>query len=218
MKMNNGVTAWAIHPCKYVNEAVNNCEKWVQENMPGHKQGNRATNPFPTDYDPDLDTTNELDEDQATYYQSQIGILHWIVELGRIDIATETSLLASHVAFLRKGHLQTVFHIYAYLKKRHNSRLALDPSYPRIDMRIFHQADWTDFYGEVKEVIPDNAPEPRGKPIILRAFMDSDHAYDIVRQRSQTGFRFYINTACIIWHTKRQATLESAVLVQNLLQ
>ena len=137
MKMNNGATAWAISRRKYVNEAVNNCEKWTQENMPGHKHSSSATNPFPTDYDPDLDTTNKLDEDQATFYQSQIGILHWIVKLRRIDIATEVSLLASHVALTRKGHLQTVFHIYAYLKKRHNSKLALDPSYPRIDMRTF---------------------------------------------------------------------------------
>ena len=101
MRMNNGVIAWAISPSKYVNEAVNNSEKWVQENMPGHKHSRRATNPFPTDYDPDLDTTNELDKDQATYSQSQIGILHWIVELGTIDIATEVSLLASHVALPR---------------------------------------------------------------------------------------------------------------------
>ena len=181
MKMNNGVTSWAISPSKYVNEAVNNGEKWIQENIPEHKQDNRAPNPFPTDYDPALDTTNELDEDQATYYQSQIGILHWIVELGRIDIATKVSLLASHVALPRKAHLQTVFHIYAYLKKTHNSRLELDPSYPRIDMRTFHQADWAEFYGEVKEAIPDNAPQPRRKPIILRAFVDSDHANDKVR-------------------------------------
>ena len=120
MKMNNGVTAWAIIPSKYVNEAVNNCEKRIWENTAEHKHSSRATNPFPTDYNPDLDTTNELDEDQATYYQSQIRILHWIVEL---------------------GHLQTVLHIYAYLKKRHNSRLALDPSHPEIDMRVFHQAE-----------------------------------------------------------------------------
>ena len=136
MKMNNGVTRWAISPSKYVNEAVNNCEKWIWENMPGDKHSSRDTNPFPTDYDPDLDRTNELDEEQATYYQSQIGILHWMVELGRIDIATEVSLLASHAALPRKGYLQTVFHIYAYLKKRHSSRLALDPSYPEIDMRV----------------------------------------------------------------------------------
>ena len=110
--------------------------------------------------------------------------MHWIVELGRVDIETEVSLLASHVALPRKGHLQTVLHIYAYMKNRHNSRLALDPSYPRIDMRNFHQADWAHFYVEVKEAITDDAPEPRGKPIILMAFVDSDPAHDKVRQRS----------------------------------
>ena len=137
--------------------------------------------------------------------------MQWIVELGRVDIATEVSLLASHVALPIMGDLQTVFHIYAYLRKRHNSRLALDPSYPEIDMRVFHQADWTDFYGDVKEAIPDNAPEPRGKPIILRAFVDSDHANDKIRRRSRMGFCFFVNMACIIWHTKWQATVESAV-------
>ena len=101
MKMNNGVTPWAISPSKYVNEAVNHGEKWIQENLPGHEHSSRASNPLPTDYDPDLDTTNKLDEDQATYYQSQIGIWQGIVELGRIDIATEVSLLASHVALPR---------------------------------------------------------------------------------------------------------------------
>ena len=140
-----------------------------------------------------------------------VGLLNW-------DIATEVSLLRSHDPLPRNGHLQTVFHTYAYLKKRHNSRLALDPSYPEIDIRVFHQADWTDFYGDVKEAIPDNAPEPRGKPIILRAFADSDHANDKVRCRSCTGFCFFINMACIIWRTKRQATVESAVFGAELLQ
>ena len=118
-------------------------------------------------------------------------------ELDKID-------LVSHVALPRKGHQQTVFHIYAYLKKGQNSRLTLDPHYPEIDMRVFHQADWADIYGDVKEVIPDNAPEPRGKPIILRAFMDSGHANDKVRRRSQTGFCFFINISCIIWYTNNR--------------
>ena len=43
-------------------------------------------------------------------------------------------------------------------------------------MRVFHQADWADFYGDVKEAMPDNAPEPRGQQVILRAFVHSDHA------------------------------------------
>ena len=54
MKTNNGVTAWEISPSKYVNKAINNCEKWIQENMAEHKHSCRASNPFPTDYDSDL--------------------------------------------------------------------------------------------------------------------------------------------------------------------
>ena len=59
----------------------------------------KALNPFPGDYDPDLDTMDVLKDDQATYFQSQIGILRWMVELGRVDIATEVSLLSSMLHF-----------------------------------------------------------------------------------------------------------------------
>ena len=94
--------------------------------------------------------------------------LHWIVQLGRIDIATQVSLLSSDVTLPRKGHLQTVFHIYVYQDTRHNSRLALDPSYPEIDMRVFNQADWTDFYGMSRKLYL-TMPQ---KSIFLRAFVD----------------------------------------------
>ena len=52
--------------------------------MPEHKQGCRASNPFPAGYDPDLDTTAELDEEQATYYQSQIGIRDGLLNCGKL--------------------------------------------------------------------------------------------------------------------------------------
>ena len=83
------------------------------------------------------------------YYQSEIGILCWMVEMGRIDIVMEVSLLASHVALPREGHLEAVFHKYTYLKHKHNSCLALDPTYPQVHMGDFHEVDWTDFYAEV---------------------------------------------------------------------
>ena len=65
--------------------------------------------------------TDVLNDDQATYFQSQIGILRWMVELGQVDIATEVSLLSLHVALPREGHLETIFHLYTYLKWKHNS-------------------------------------------------------------------------------------------------
>jgi hypothetical protein len=66
----------------------------------------------------------------ANWYQSAIGVLRWAVELGRIDITTETSMLAAQMAFPREGHLIAVLRIFSYLKKHHNARIAFDPTYP----------------------------------------------------------------------------------------
>ena len=35
---------------------------------------------------------------------------------------------------------------------------------------------WTNIYGDVKEEVPENAPEPLGKPFIMRAYVDADFA------------------------------------------
>ena len=65
--------------------------------------------PWPTDYASELDETPELSPAIANYYQSEVGVLHWIVELGRVDIITEVSILASHMAMPREGHLEAFF-------------------------------------------------------------------------------------------------------------
>ena len=64
----------------------------------------RAENPFAISYHPEMDTTPELKPVLVTYYQSQIGVLRWMVELGRVDIITEVSMLASQMALPREGH------------------------------------------------------------------------------------------------------------------
>jgi hypothetical protein len=74
-----------------------------------------------------------------------------MVELGRVDMMTEVSILASHLAMPREGHLEAIFHIYAYLKKKYNSRLAFDPTNPSIGMSNFKECDWKQFYGDVTE-------------------------------------------------------------------
>ena len=60
-------------------------------------------------------------------------------------------------------------------------------------------------------MIADNAPEPCGKEVILRLFVDSDHANDKLRWRSRMGFCIFSNMGCIVWFTKRHARVESAV-------
>jgi hypothetical protein len=66
-------------------------------------------------------------------------------------------------------------------------------------------------YGVVKEMIPSDAPIPRGKEVDLRLFFDSDHAGEQFTRRSRTGFVIYLNMAPIVWFYKRHPTVESSV-------
>ena len=84
-------------------------------------------------YRPEVDGSEELDDEVATYYQSLIGILRWIVELGYIDVGVKASMLASCMTLPREGNLQQLFHVFAYLKNKHNARWVFDPTYPDIN-------------------------------------------------------------------------------------
>ena len=134
VQLPNGVHAWSMSASKYVQENINNAEEYLGKNFGGRKLSKCVRSPWPTDYVSELNTTPELKPKLVSYYQSQIGILHWIVELGRVDIIKEVSLLASQMEQPHEGHLEAVFHVFAYLKKKHNARMVFDPTYPDIDM------------------------------------------------------------------------------------
>ena len=207
----NGVQAWSTSPSKYIQEAVRCVEAHLHKEYGNRKLAKRATAPFPRDYIPELDISPELAAKQANYYQSLMGILQWMVEIGRVDMLTEVSMMASQLAMPREGHLECVFHMFAYLKIKHNSRMVFDPTYPDIDMNAFKECDWKEFYPGAKEAIPENKPEPRGKDVDLRLFVDADHAGDMVTRRSRTGFFIYMNMALVSWYSKKQATIETSV-------
>ena len=211
VQLNNGVWAWGMSPSKYVQDAVRNSEEYLGRNFGGQKLQKRASSPWPSEYTAELDSTPELTPEQASYYQSQIGVLQWAVELGRVDIITEVSILASQMAQPREGHLEAVFHVFAYLKNKHNSRQIYDPTYPDIDMTNFNETNWKYFFEDVKEAIPLDAPEPRGKEVDLRLYVDADHAGDKKTRRSRTGFFIFLNCALIMWKSKKQPTIETSV-------
>jgi hypothetical protein len=187
---------------KYIQAAVANVKSYHNKHFATRQWSKRTSGPFPLNYRPELDTTPELSPNQASFYQTQISVLRWCVELGRIDIITEVSELASYLALPREGHLEGVFH---------NARIVFDPSYPTIDMSAFKECDWQTFYGNVREAIPPNAPVPRGKDVDLRLFVDSDHAGDQNTRRSRTGFLIYLNSAPITWFSKKQSTIKTSV-------
>ena len=78
-------------------------------------------------------------------------------------------------------------------------------------MSVFKQCDWKEFCGDVRKVLPLNTPEPHGCNIDLHMFVDSDHTGDKLTQCSHTGFIIYLNSAPIIWYSKKQSTIETSV-------
>ena len=65
------------------------------------------------------------------------------MDLGRADIVLETSALASMMAFPCEGNLDAVFHVFAFLKRKHNGVIFFDPTEPEIDINKFPREDWS---------------------------------------------------------------------------
>jgi hypothetical protein len=65
----------------------------------------KADNPFPVDCDPLTDLSDPLDAKCASFYQHLIVVMRWMVELGRMDIATKISMLSSYPGCPCEGHL-----------------------------------------------------------------------------------------------------------------
>ena len=62
-----------------------------------------------------------------------IGFLQWMAKLGQVYICLEVSMISSHMAMLRQGHLNKLFHIFTHLGKHHNTEVIFDPNDPVID-------------------------------------------------------------------------------------
>jgi hypothetical protein len=207
----NGVVAWGMISRKYIQSAVQNVKEYLAA-LPGDQTLlKKSSGPFAGGYKPELDESPELDSTRANFYQSHIGILRWCVELGRIDIITEISMLSTYLCSPREGHLEAVFHVFAYLGMHHNARVVFDPTYPAVDMCIFIKTGWKAMYGDVTEMIPSDAPNPRGKEVDLCLFVESDHAGEQITRRLRTGFVIYLSMGPIMWFSKRQPTVESSV-------
>jgi hypothetical protein len=135
------------------------------------------------------------------------------VELGHIDIITEVSMLSTHLCLPLACHLEAVVHVFAYMGLHHNAIFVFDPFYPSVDIGTFIKTDWQYMYGDVKEMIPSDAPVPRLKEVDLCLFVDYDHAGEKFTRRSRIGFIIYLNIAPLVLFYKRQPTVDSSVFV-----
>ena len=204
----NGDLCWAMSADDYCAAFVTNVEESLMKK--GLRLPSKCATPTSHGYRPEEDCTAELKAEGIQRYQELIGSLRWAIEIGRVDILLETSLLSKHLAMPREGHLEQALHIVGYLKSHKKLRLLFDPSCPIVKEQWFSQYDWQDFYRNAKEAIPPNMPEERGLEVSISVFVDANHAGDKSDRKSQTGILIFINKAPIHWYSKKQNTVESS--------
>ena len=122
-----------------------------------------------------------------------IGVLRWEIELGRIDIIAEVSVLSQHQCQPREGRLEAVYRVLWYLKfnlKEISGRIVFYSKIPDIYKQLSHHSDkivWEEFYPDTEESIPVNTPLPRRNPVYVRCYVDANHAGNLLTRRSHTG-------------------------------
>ena len=209
----DGRQAWGMTSEKYIKNAIRTVEDMLDEDGDGCKLKTTAKTALPTNYRPELESTPELNATLLSRYRQLIGILRWAVELGRVDIYVEVALLSQYLASPREGHLQAVYHIFSYLRRRPVAKMVFDPIDVSLDESAFHDVEtggWYEYYGHVSEELPPRMPVPLGKPVQMTCFVDSDHAGNLITRRSHTGIIIFVQNAPIIWYSKRQNTVESS--------
>ena len=185
----NNVKCWGLSAERYVREAVRNAkEKMKQDRFTFNKKLSdikySPQSPFSNvKYRPELDTSLECSEDQTQYFQSLIGILRWIIELGKIDICFEVSALSHYCCNPRVGYLTQAFHIFKYLDIHKENFIAFDPTYLDLGISSNHLESpdvrpikLKEYYPDEEEALPTNTPPPRGKLVQINYFEHSDHA------------------------------------------
>lgn len=146
--------------------------------------------PFHLNNHPEIDTAPELRAYQASFYQTQIGVFRLVcMEHGWIDIITEVLKLRSYLALAATmwWTLGSSFPLVQFPRKVAMRGFCL------IWLIWMHSKNLIDWFttGIVKSGIPLNSPMPRWNDVDLHLFVDSDHANDMTKLQSCTGFLSY---------------------------
>ena len=160
-----------MSPEQYVKAVVINVEEDLARS--GKRLPSKCATPLSSNYASYLEDFPKLMVDGMQRYQELVVHMRWFVEIRRLDILLETSLLLSYLAMPRVRHLKQEFGILGYLKAHPKRKLGFDLAHPDINENWFQQCDWTGFYREAEEAIPGNIPVARGNFILTHCFVDA---------------------------------------------
>ena len=115
---------------------------------------------------PELDTSEILEEQEVNHYLTMVGQLQWLITLGRFDIQAKVITMSRVRAQPRKGHLERLKRIYAYVIRTKYYAMRFRTTEHDYSYLPDQNFDWSHtVYGHVHEIIPDDIPDPLGKSV-----------------------------------------------------
>ena len=115
VQLHNMTEAWDFSSSQHARATANTVQSHIKKK--GLSFPKSCDFPLPTAHRPELDVVLDLRVDDASHYQSLIGVLRWIVELEIVDTCLEVSMMDSCAAFPREGHLEILFIVFARIEK-----------------------------------------------------------------------------------------------------
>ena len=155
-----------------------------------------------------MDESDLLDMEGINIYQSLIGSFQWYISIGRIDIVTATMTMEKFSCAPRKGHLDRLFRILKYLENMKHEIIRFRTGLPNFNSVELNSYDWRNsVYKGSREIIPEDIPCVKGKPVIITTYADSNLLHDMVTGKSVTGILHFLNKTPISWYSKKQPTV-----------
>ena len=101
--------------------------------------------------------------------------------------------------------------ICGYLNQFKHACLRVRTEEPDFSSLPDNHYDWSrSVYGDVREEIPEDAPPPKERRVVLSTYKDANLYHDLMTGRSVTGILHFINRTPLDWFSKKQPTVETA--------
>ena len=206
----NGLDTYQIGSKTYVTEAIKRVAHVLEIDPDKIHIKNR---PMADKYQPELDSSPSLNDEEHSIYQKLIGTGLWVNSIGRMDIAYAIASLSRFSAAPKKGHLEALIEVFGYLKKFPDKRIEVNSTYEQVGVLVQPECGQESFieqYPDAREEIPANLPKPLGKPLKASIWFDANHAHDKVTRRSITCIIAMVGKTPVTWYAKRQGAIEGS--------
>ena len=101
--------------------------------------------------------------------------------------------------------------MFGYVLNTNHATICIRTEIPDYSHLPDQEFNWAyTVYGDVKELIPTDVPQPLGKPVVLTTYVDANLYHDLITGRALTAVLHLINQTPFDWYCKRQATVETA--------